>query len=525
MINGRQQPTNVSIDCNSGVYLSAVKPALEAITVGWQAEISSTTVFCDEISPRSDISGRRVCTKLVLYLTENLNPSVKCKVVLHFYHTSCTVQVQGSSPLLCGTSSPVWLVKHFLEPLATTHAAQNSASIEEINSEIRESAVFECGHCKSQISPTASHPKDQELCCSRCGKFFHKRCTDRRKTTANWKRTPWYCCDCVLGPHVDPQPQNVMQASGVLGPHSLNPAAEKFQPQPRNLLLSGQSLHGPGNVFHQTAGDVHVQERVTPSEPPEQPIQPLHGPVAAANQPATVALRRPSAHALGAATQQSEAPADHLSTAPHSEHPTPSPHPVDEANQPRPPDTAPSQARPPPPHPPGSLPLGQPPTFPSTSVRQRSSNINVSNAEFEFQKTALSTCRSNIAQQQAELKSLKETLDVRNKRILQLESQVGHASDLIAGRDNSESAANTHLHDVLRRMESLESKILNLVTSSPPNSIVINTCQSHSPNLKQIKTIAIQTDPTMNSVEDSAEDLLDNVQQEDHSQATSTANL
>ena len=34
-ILGVQHPTSVSVDCNSGVYLTAIKPALQAINVGW----------------------------------------------------------------------------------------------------------------------------------------------------------------------------------------------------------------------------------------------------------------------------------------------------------------------------------------------------------------------------------------------------------------------------------------------------------------------------------------------------------
>lgn len=76
------------------------------------------------------MSGRKVSTKLTLYLTENAAPSSKYKVVLQFYHTSSTLQAQGSSVLSCGTSSPVWLVKHFLEPLAAMHVTQNGDAID-----------------------------------------------------------------------------------------------------------------------------------------------------------------------------------------------------------------------------------------------------------------------------------------------------------------------------------------------------------------------------------------------------------
>ena len=107
-INGHQHHTSVSVDGNSGVYMSSVKPALESISEGWQTEVLSTLLTCDNILDRCEMSGRKVFTKLTLYLTENLRPSVKNKVVVHFYHTSSTVLAQGSSVLSCGKSSPVW---------------------------------------------------------------------------------------------------------------------------------------------------------------------------------------------------------------------------------------------------------------------------------------------------------------------------------------------------------------------------------------------------------------------------------
>ena len=83
MIKGRRHPTSVSIDCNAGVYLSAVKPVLEEIDTGWTHDLMDTTVTCEEVSHRKDISGRKVCTKLVLYLSEQCSPLQRAKIVLH----------------------------------------------------------------------------------------------------------------------------------------------------------------------------------------------------------------------------------------------------------------------------------------------------------------------------------------------------------------------------------------------------------------------------------------------------------
>ena len=94
-IGGRKHPTSVSMDFNSGVYLSAVKPALQTISDGWSTTVLSTLIECKEVSDRREMSGRKVCTKLVLILTEKKSSEKQGKVVVHFYHTSNTLQVQG----------------------------------------------------------------------------------------------------------------------------------------------------------------------------------------------------------------------------------------------------------------------------------------------------------------------------------------------------------------------------------------------------------------------------------------------
>ena len=53
--------------------------------------------------------------------------------------------------------------------------------------------------------------------------------------------------------------------------------------------------------------------------------------------------------------------------------------------------------------------------------------------------TPNNSCRSTISQQEAELKRLKETLEIRTKRIIQLEQIVGYASDHISSRGTQNS--------------------------------------------------------------------------------------
>ena len=218
IIKGKSHPTSVSIDCNAGVYLSAVKPALEKIYAGWKCDLHNTSITCEDVSHRNDMSRRKVCTKLVLYLLEqNCHTS---KSVLHFYHTSNSVHIQGSSLHSTGVSSPVWLAENFLQPMVVEHAAVNEVAIQAINDSIQhthQSSTFSCGSCALPINPSASKPKDQELPCNKCGKLFHKKCTDRIRSTSNWKRSPWYCPPCIQGTQALPNADSL-----------LNPYADLF---------------------------------------------------------------------------------------------------------------------------------------------------------------------------------------------------------------------------------------------------------------------------------------------------------
>ena len=77
---------------------------------------------------------------------------------------------------------------------------------------------------------------------------------------------------------------------------------------------------------------------------------------------------------------------------------------------------------------------------------------------------------------------------------MQLESQISHASEFIAGRDTSNDSSENPTNAVLSRLDRLENKLANLCSASPANNIVINTCQSENTNLKQISTTSTQTD-------------------------------
>ena len=509
-INGHSHPTNVSIDFNSGVYLSAVKPALDKITAGWQLEILSTLIQCEEVSPRSDISGRKVCTKMVLYLRENHTPSQRAKVVLHFYHTSNSLQVQGSQVMSTGVSSPVWLVTHFLEPLASSHATQHAATIDAINDHIQ-TRVFQCKSCELPLNPAASNPKDQQLACNKCQNLFHKKCTDRKKTTANWRRNPWYCTECITGPQVSIPTSHPASSEQNLAPSltssPLNPTASTFTPA--QVLPAVRAHHSAGSNTHQAqyttlpsipfiAFDPQTVPHsnpaagtpVTPGAPPvlahttrpaQLPASTSATPIAAlvsAHQttpnsvPDSAHVTRPAQHPASTPVAPDALVSGYI---PVVDPPTFGAQPLSNSSQTRFPHTATNVLNP--------LPLSpfqsslsttlhphtgtsQSQRFPSNIIRQRKSNVAVLEPEKEFQQAAIDACRSTIAQQEADLKKLNEAMDIRNKKVMQLERQVGVATSYLSSREGNQDNS-TNVTDQLAAMIASLNKLITKLVSEP----------------------------------------------------------
>ena len=143
------------------------------------------------------------------------------------------------------------------------------------------------------------------------------------------------------------------------------------------------------------------------------------------------------------------------------------------------------------------------PKFPSTSSRQRSSNVNLTDPELEFLKTALSSCRSNISQQEAEIKRLHESIDIRNKRIAQLEIQIGHASDYVSARPTQANISEDRMEHLFEKLENISKNFQRIGNSTPSNNITINSC--HSSRTQPQQDNSTQTDPPSSSSNTSEE--------------------
>ena len=143
--------------------------------------------------------------------------------------------------------------------------------------------------------------------------------------------------------------------------------------------------------------------------------------------------------------------------------------------------------------------------FPNNSTRQRLSNVAVSDPEKEFNKTSLDSCRSTIVQQEADLKVLRESLDMRTKRVMQLESQVGIAASLISSRDSNPPQADadraSSFRDSLDLLHRKIDTLSSLTHTKVPCVNVYNNAGNYEP---QRSSKASQTMPVPPSNHDQA---------------------
>ena len=399
-VDGVEYVTNVNIQCSSGVYLTAIKPILNYVNIGWKTEVGDWTITCNKLSNRNDIQQQHLlCTQVSLLLLNRAHPEICHETTLHFYHTKDKIQIQGSSIMSPGVSSATWLSQNLIEPLAASHIASNQERISAMNEAILAKSSFSCNSCSSAIDRNSAHVRDQPLTCRKCSKVFHKRCTNKRAVRGgNWQKDPWYCPNCILAPHLQ------TSASGTKRKANSDTTVAAKRPAPQ---FEDEA------IVDLTSDQRSIQLN---SEAPEFLPQ------------------------LSFSSRTTEATS--ILT----------------------------------------------PKFPSNSIRQRSSNIAATDPEREFEKTALDSCRSTIAIQETELKRLKESMDIRNKQIMQLEGQIGHATSYISSRTSDAHALSsgsnltrtTDVESALQdSLKSVHSKLdlLAKAASSPVNNININNGQ------------------------------------------------
>ena len=142
--------------------------------------------------------------------------------------------------------------------------------------------------------------------------------------------------------------------------------------------------------------------------------------------------------------------------------------------------------------------------FPSNAIRQRNSTVAALNPEAEFQKTTIDACRSTIVQQEADIKILTESLDVRTKKVLQLEGQVGMATNYLSSRDantssNSEAITTDQLDSLCSSLNLLLVKMSALPEVLPSKTQVVNVYNTSNIQKPEVSDKSSQTTPINNS--------------------------
>ena len=107
--------------------------------------------------------------------------------------------------------------------------------------------------------------------------------------------------------------------------------------------------------------------------------------------------------------------------------------------------------------------------------------VTANDPEKEFLKTSLDACRSTLLQQETEIKKLKESLDIRNKRIMQLEEQIDFSATLISDRPSNanEGRPGPSLSTQDNLLHSLLEKLIDASCNAVKN-ININTGQTQT---------------------------------------------
>ena len=485
-IDNKKVPANANLEFNAGLYLSAVRPALDVIQREWSSVINNVKLTCDTVSHRTDESGQhRVQTKLIFLLCSDGRIS---KAVMHLYHTDNKIQIQ-SSTIIQGKSCVEWIVDFFLKPLLDSHLSQNQESISSINNYILSSHNKCCSSCNGKIDPKAHQPRDQLLCCKKCGRGFHKKCTNRKQSKANWHRDPWFCEHCILGQNTgrDPIPGTSNQSSTL---HHAPPALDynnHSQSQAKDLVILDAEPEillntNDNNAQPNSAATISSLGQPTSQQALMHILPDTLSPVtpALATTPAAgSSTQSPSQFFLQSVLPQDVPETQALDLAPHGSSQSSTQAPPQRENQNIQPDTQSAQ---------------QTQIRPSRNSRQRGTNVGTTDPQYEFLQTALDTCRSTITQQETEIKKLKESLNIRTKRVMQLESQVGEAANYISSRKppDKDSTGFTDINKLGEKIDLLISKL------HAPN-ITINNNQNPNSNQQYHREQIDQSSQTLSN--------------------------
>ena len=440
---------NTNIQCSAGFYEAVPKPALSAIYEGFRVTVSGTLVSCIESRVKKDQLGRH--DNLVLRFLVATDGGTTA--VVHLHHTQQLVQVQGSASQ--------WFVKNFLKHIFATEAESKRLVINNLNK------VFEA----------AGRGLDKQIdidseSCTHCGIKFRKN------------SKPAICGNCTGSFHNTKQ--NKCFLSHNCRTSGANPTLSATHSSSPTPTLHGTNTVGAAPISTSRISSMAVtfvpSSRATAttttscmSIPCFTPSRLTSVPSLSTSITSIESFSTEGDQASGAVVQppqgvqlaQNEQATHHVHELPHTQD-------LGDHNEF---EVIASTSR-------DLQQLNTEPShslntntlkFPSTASRQRNTNINLANPENEFLRTTLNSCRSNIIQQEAEIKRLKETLSIRNRRIMQLEDEIKHAGDYVASRESSTSA-DDHNHKYLGGLiEKLSHKLSAQSCGSSTTNVYVNS--------------------------------------------------
>ena len=144
-------------------------------------------------------------------------------------------------------------------------------------------------------------------------------------------------------------------------------------------------------------------------------------------------------------------------------------------------------------------PSGERIKLPTLSGRQKKSNIKIDNPETEFLKSQVDNLKGIVSQNDQEIKKLKESNDLKAKRINQLELQIREALKLnVENKEEPNHATQINDTDTATRISSLEQKFSFLLDQIS----IINSKEKSAPKKATDIFSYLKCDNESNSKED-----------------------
>ena len=185
VVNVNNADENCTIKCSSGFYIQVAKSCFTTLDTTTVFSFSNVSISISKVTISRDLKGSEANRLLhfnFAHQKENLGG-----VAVHLYHSTRTIQVQGSHPMPGGSKAALWFVnnvviKKFKEQAKSKkYAIRNfNETVQRSNSpfNIQEPPSNSCHSCKLVFNL-----KSKPSYCTICSNYLHKTCLkDHNKT-------------------------------------------------------------------------------------------------------------------------------------------------------------------------------------------------------------------------------------------------------------------------------------------------------------------------------------------------------